>query len=219
MTDTDNPIRVLLIDDHSKIHLALSRWIEAQPDMVLVGQGSNGQEAITLCDEYQPDVVLMDIIMPQMDGIAAARAILAKHPHIKILALSGFQDRDSVQTMLEAGAVGYVLKQSGGDDLANAIRTAASGQTVLSREVMQTLLTANPSTTPQTRARRDYGLTRRELDVLQHLVAGRTNNEIADLMTVSLSTVKFHVSNLLKKLDAATRTEAVARAVEENLVD
>jgi len=212
MTNHD-PIRVILIDDHTKIHFAIGKLLNEVDNIDLIAQGSSGQEAIDLCQQYQPDVILMDVIMPDLSGIEATQAILKRFPTIKILALSGFMDKDSIQAMLEAGAVGYVLKTSNTDELANTIRTAYGGNTVFSTQVMQTLL-SQPTVNP----RKTYGFTRREVDVLSYMVEGLTNSEIAELMTVSVSTVKFHVSNILQKLTVRSRTEAVTRAMEENLV-
>ena len=209
----DDPIRVILIDDHSKIHLAIAKLLAEVDDVDLVAQGSSGQEAIELCKQYQADVILMDVIMPNLSGIEATRTILKQFPKVKILALSGFIDKESIQAMLEAGAVGYVLKTSNTDELVNTIRTAYGGNTVFSKQVMHTLF-SQPTVNP----RKAYGFTRREVDVLSYMVEGLTNSEIAEMMTVSVSTVKFHVSNILQKLTVRTRTEAVSRAMEENLV-
>jgi NarL family two-component system response regulator LiaR len=217
-------IRVVLVDDHSQIHFAISTMLSVHDDIELVGQGSNGLEAIRLCRQLNPDVILLDVVMPDMDGIQATQEIHELMPNIKILALSGFHDKTSVQGMLSAGAVGYVLKTATSDDLVSAIHAAYDGQSVMSLEVMQTLLQTSKQsgvvtdTSQVFDARRDFGLTVREVDVLRHLVAGKTNGEIAEEMIVSLSTVKFHVSNILQKLGATTRTEAVSLAVEKRLV-
>ena len=206
-------IRVALLDDHSKIHLAISALLAEIDDIVLVAQGHSGDMAVDLCHQYQPHVMLMDVIMPGMSGIEATRAVINAYPDMKVLALSGFMDRDSILAMLEAGAVGYVLKASPTEDLVNTIRTAYDGNAVISQEVMQSIIqrqTISPV--------KKYGLTRREVDVLCYIVEGMTNPEIAGKMHVSVSTIKFHVINLLQKLHVSTRTEAVSRAIEENLV-
>ncbi len=211
----NQPIRVVLIDDHSKVHLAIAALLTMLDDIELVAQGSSGQEAVDLCTDFQPDIVLMDVIMPGMNGIDATRDILAQHPNIKIVALSGFQDEDSVKAMLAAGAVGYVLKTSSAQEIASAIRSAYAGSSILSREVIQTLLTPTAAINPRV----EYGLTRRELEILQLMAAGSHNPEIAEAMTLSLSTVKFHVSNILQKLGVSSRTEAVSLALEKKLVN
>jgi NarL family two-component system response regulator LiaR len=207
------PIRVVLADDHSKVHLAISAIIELLDDIELVGQAGNGAEAIQLCAELAPDLVLMDVIMPGMDGIEATKTITSRFPQVRVLALSSFQDEDSVRAMIEAGAVGYLLKNSSIDDLASTLRTAHAGKSVFSWEVTQVLLRP-----PTSVSRSDYQLTQREAEVLKLMVAGLNNREIAEVLVISQSTAKFHVSSILTKLGVASRVEAVALAVEQNLV-
>lgn len=208
----ERTIRVLLADDHSKIHRSISAVIDFIDGMVLVGQASNGEEAVQLCREYQPDVVLMDVVMPKMNGIEATRIIREEFPDIKILALSSFEDEDSVRDMLLAGASGYLLKQGSIDDLAETIRAAYSDKAVFSPEVTQTLLMGADGPT------HDYGLTSREIEILRLMIEGMSNNEIAEVLTISPSTAKFHVGNVLAKLGVTSRVEAVAVAVAQNLV-
>jgi NarL family two-component system response regulator LiaR len=211
----DAVIRIVLVDDHIKVHRAIAAAIDVWDDLELVGQGSNGKEAVQLCEDYGPDVVLMDVIMPEMDGIDATRVISQRFPHIKVLALSSFQDEDSVRAMLEAGAVGYLLKSSSIDDLAQTIRTAHQGTAVFSAEVTQVLLRSSASPPVPSR---DYGLTPRESEVLKLMVEGLNNRQIAEALVVSQSTAKFHVSSILAKLKVESRVEAVALAVERKLV-
>ncbi len=206
-------VRIVLVDDHFRVHRAIGALVDFLNDLELVGQGSNGEEAIQLCKEYNPDVVLMDVIMPGMDGIEATKHICQQFPHIKVVALSSFQDVESVRAMIKAGAVGYLLKNSSIDDLANTIRTVHAGNTVLSPEVTQVLLQLDEAD-----PRQDYGLTPREMEVLAEMINGLNNNQIADVLEISLSTVKFHVSSILTKLDVVSRIEAVALAVEKKLV-
>ena len=211
-------IRVLLVDDHSPIHIAISANIEIFDDeFEIVGHASNGEEAIKLAAQLNPDVILMDVIMPKMDGIEATRRIHEQSPAIKILALSSFQDESSVRDMIKAGAVGYVLKNSSIDDIAHTIRAAYSGKSVFSNEVTQALMNATPEKPPAPTG--DFDLTPREFDVLRLMVKGHNNNQIADELTISLSTAKFHVSSILSKLSASSRVEAVATAIENNLVN
>ena len=205
-------IRVLLADDHSKIHRSIAAVIDFIEGMVLVAQAGNGEEAVQLCREYQPDIVLMDVVMPHMSGIEATRLIREEFPDIKILALSSFEDEDSVRDMLLAGASGYLLKQGSIDDLAETIRAAYSDKAVFSPEVTQALL--RRSDNPQ----HDYGLTSREVEILRLMVDGLSNTEIAAALTISPSTAKFHVGNVLGKLGVTGRVEAVALAVSQNLV-
>lgn len=209
-------IRVLLVDDHSSIHIAITANIEIFDEFEVVGHASNGEEAIKLAQQLNPSVILMDVIMPKMDGIEATRRIHEQQPDIKILALSSFQDDDSVRDMLKAGAVGYVLKNSSIDDIANTIRAAYAGKSVFSQEVTQALMSESSKKANEPTG--DYNLTPRELDVLRLLVKGYNNNQIADDLIISLSTAKFHVSSILSKLSAASRVEAVTIAFEHNLV-
>lgn len=213
MTDTDK-IRVVLVDDHSKIHLAMAKLLSTVDDINLVAHASNGKEAIQLVRRHEPDVVLMDVVMPGLSGIVATREILKFAPHIKILALSGFTDNQAIRDMLEAGAIGYVQKTSSSHDLSNTIRTAYEGKSVLSAKVMQTLLNDPQEKQPEI----DYGFTRREFEVLRYMTEGKTNPDIAEEMTVSVSTIKFHVRNILQKMSVQTRTEAVRQALDNNLI-
>lgn len=210
MTKAQN-IRIILIDDHRRVHQAISEMLSFFDDIELLAQGSNGLEAISLCRQHQPDIVLMDVVMPVMDGVEATRRIIKAQPQIKVLALSSFKDQDTARAMLEAGAVGYVLKDSSVDDLENTIRTTFEGQGVLSPEIMQTLLDypqANP----------EIHLSPREEDVLKLLSSGMTHSEIASRLVISVSTVKYHVTNILDKLGVETKAEALVFAAKNNLI-
>jgi len=207
-------IRIVVVDDHIKVHMGIEAALAAFEDLDLVAHGSNGREALQLCKEHHPDVVLMDVIMPGMNGIEATQAIHTQFPEIKIVALSGFQDDEGVRAMLQAGAIGYVLKTASIDDLAHTIRTAYSGKSVFSPEVMNILLNL-----PQDKPPQDFGLTSREREVLKLLVNGLNNAEIAQALTISLSTTKFHVSRVFAKLGVTNRVEAAALAVEKRLVN
>src|SRR6185295_424465 len=179
-------IRVAVIDDHSKVHLALSAVIEACNDMDLVAHGSDGREALQLCAESHPNVILMDMIMPGMNGIEATRQIHEQFPQIRELALSSFQDEEGVRSMIAAGAVGYILKTSSIDDIAHTIRAAHAGKSVFSPEITQALL-RSPAQVPS----QDFGLTPREREILKLVVDELNNTEIANALTISLSTAKF----------------------------
>jgi NarL family two-component system response regulator LiaR len=214
MTDGNN-IGIILVDDHRRVHQVISEIISFFDDIELLGHGSNGLEAIDLCDRYEPDLVLMDVVMPTMDGVEATKRILNKHPDIKILALSSFQDYDTAHAMLESGAVGYVLKDSSVNELENTIRATVEGKSILSPEIMQTLLT------PPNRGEKqktDVHLSAREQEVLQLFASGMTNGEIAAQLIISVSTVKFHITNILSKLSVDTRAEALVVAAKHNLV-
>ena len=210
-------IRLIVVDDHIKVHQGIAAIIDAFEDLEIVGHASNGQEAISLVYEQQPDLVLMDVIMPVMNGIEATKRIHATQPHIKILALSSFQDADSVRDMLNAGAVGYVLKNASIDDLVHTVRAAHSGKIVLSPEISTLLLEMPHAPAPVHSA--DYGLTQREREILKLVVSGRNNGEIAGTLTISLSTVKFHVSSIFGKLGVTNRVEAARLAMESGLLE
>ncbi len=204
-------IRLLIVDDHAKVHMAISAMMSRIDDIDIVGQANDGEQALALCDQVRPDVILMDVIMPGMDGVEATRQIKERHPGIKILALSSFKDEDPVRLMLRAGAIGYVLKDASISEIAHSIRAAYAGQSILAPEVIQMLL--QPQGDPGA-----YGLTERELEVLHLMVEGLNNTEIADRLIIGLSTAKFHVSNILTKLGVTNRIEAVSLAVEKKLV-
>jgi NarL family two-component system response regulator LiaR len=212
MSDS-NPIRVMLVDDHAVVRSGLAAFLFAFDDLELVAEAGGGREAVRLCEQLQPDVVLMDLVMPEMDGAAATRAIRERWPHIQIVALTSFKEKDLVQGVLEAGAIGYMLKNISADELADAIRAAHAGRPTLAPEAAQALIQA--AREPRTLG---FDLTEREREVLALMVEGLNNPDIAERLIVSRSTVKFHVSNVLSKLGAASRTEAVSLALKHNLV-
>ncbi|MGC9334649.1 MAG: response regulator [Anaerolineae bacterium] len=208
------PIRVLLVDDHAVVRSGLSAFLLAFEDLELVGEASSGEEAVRLCDQLAPDVVLMDLVMPGMDGAQATRAIRKKCPAIQVVALTSFKEQELVEGVLEAGAIGYLLKNVSADELARAIREAHAGRPTLAPEAAQALI----------QARREppkigFDLTDREREVLALLVEGLNNPQIAERLVVSRSTAKFHVSSILSKLGVASRTEAAAVAVKNGLLE
>jgi NarL family two-component system response regulator LiaR len=207
-----SPIRVLIIDDHGMVRKGLITYLKNKTDLDVVGEGRDGKEAIALCEQLQPDVVLMDLIMPELGGIAATRAIHKNWPNIQIIALTSFQERDLVQDVLQAGAISYLLKNIAGDDLADAIRAAYLGRPTLAPEAVQSLIHHDESDSI------GKDLTRREREVLALLVKGLNNPEIADRMCVSRATVKVHVSNVLSKLGVSNRAEAISVAIHKKLV-
>lgn len=209
----ENPIRVLLIDDHRQVHQAVTAILAMEDDIQLVGQGSNGQEAIDLCAELQPDLVLMDVVMPVMDGVTATNCIHKQFPNIKILVLSSFQDHESVYAMLHNGATGYITKSSLTHELIDTVRTTHQGQVVLSPEVAARLLQQEPLSKVER-----FHLTDRELEVLVLMASGQTMNQMAQALVISASTVKFHINNILSKLGVKTRSEALIIAAKNNLV-
>jgi NarL family two-component system response regulator LiaR len=206
-------IRILITDDHALVRTGLRYFLLTSDDLELVGEAASGEEALQQCAQLQPDVVLMDLIMPNMNGIAAIRTIRARWPHIQIITLTNFQEAGLVQEALQAGAVGYLLKNVTGDELTNAIRAAYAGRPTLAPEAAQALIqVATQSPAPGT------DLTAREREVLALMVKGLSNPEMAERLMVSLSTVKFHISSIYSKLDVTSRAEAVAVACQYQLV-
>lgn len=204
----------MLVDDHAVVRSGLSTFLMTCDDMELVGEASSGEHALSLCSQAKPDVVLMDLVMPGMDGATATRLIREKCPEIQVIALTSFKEQELVQGALQAGAIGYLLKDISADELANAIRAAYAGKPTLAPEAAQALIQA----TRLPAEKIGFDLTDREREVLTLMVEGLNNNEIADRLVVSHSTAKFHVSSILSKLGAASRTEAVAIALQNNLV-
>jgi NarL family two-component system response regulator LiaR len=211
MTDT-NRIRVMLVDDHAVVRSGLGAFLSVIPDLELVGEAENGDEAVVRCGLLQPDVILMDLIMPGTDGVAATRLIHEKYPRVHVIALTSFQEDALVQGALEAGATGYLMKNISARELANAIRSAHAGKMTLSPEAAEALVHAH------TQARESDGLTDREQEVLKLMVDGLNNAQIAERLVVSLSTVKYHISNILMKLGVENRVAAVTTAIQKKLV-
>jgi NarL family two-component system response regulator LiaR len=191
----------------------LKYLIDVIDTIVVVGEASNGIEAIQLFEQLAPDVVLMDLVMPEMDGIEATRRITEENPGACVIMLSSFQEEDMVQKALEAGAVGYLTKNVSSAELTDAIEKASAGIPTLSPEATQALIQANIRS-----AKPDYNLSPRELEVLEKLVAGLSNPQIAEVLFISRATVKRHVSNIFSKLGVSNRTEAVALAIKDDIV-
>jgi two-component system, NarL family, response regulator LiaR len=206
-------IRILLVDDHAVVRSGLSKFLMVNKDLELVGEASDGTEAIQMAGLHKPDVVLMDLMMPGMDGITATREIHLKYPQIKIIALTSFSEQNMVQGALQAGAAGYLQKNVTAVELGNAIRSAYAGRMTLSPEAVQVLAqSVTQSHLPGNE------LTERERDVLHCMVDGLNNNEIAEMLVISLGTVKFHISNIFQKLGVDSRVEAVNLAIEQKMV-
>lgn len=206
-------IRVMLVDDHAVVRRGLSTFFLTSDDLRLVGEATGGEEAVRLCESLQPDVVLMDLVMPGMDGVEATRTIRERWPHIRVIALTSFETDELVQGALQAGAISYLLKNVTALELAEAIRAAHTGRSTLAPEATQVLVRAAQQPEPP-----GQDLTPREREVLALLVQGLSNNEIAEQLTLAHSTVKFHVSNILSKLGASSRAHAVALAVQHKLI-
>jgi two-component system, NarL family, response regulator LiaR len=201
----------MIVDDHAVVRSGLSAFLLAFDDLEYVGEAGGGEDAVRQCLALRPDVILMDLVMPDVDGAEATRRIKEACPDVKVIALTSYKEDDLVQGALKAGALSYLLKNVSADELAGAIRAAYAGRSTLAPEAAQVLIKA--ATDPA-----DEGLTSRELEILQLMVAGESNPDIAARLFVSRSTVKFHVSNILMKLGAASRTEAVAIALQRRLV-
>jgi NarL family two-component system response regulator LiaR len=208
----DQKIRIMLVDDHAVVRSGLSAFLTVNPDLELVGEAENGEQAVIRANLLKPDVILMDLMMPVMDGVAATRAIKQQNPGIQIVALTSFQEDELVQNALKAGAVGYLMKNVSSRELSAAIHAAKDGKMTLSPEAAQALVRATQQ------ASETEILTEREREVLKLMVEGLNNAEIAERLVVSLSTVKYHISNILMKLGVDNRVGAVTLALQKKLV-
>lgn len=213
MTES-RPVRVMIVDDHGMLRAGLRLFLAGADGLEFVGEAVDGSEAITLCAQVKPDVVLMDMVMPDMDGATATRIIREQFPRVQVLALTSFHEEDLVQKALQAGAIGYLLKNVSAQELTQAIYDAHAGRSTLSQEATELLIQAarRKSSHPE------FRLTDREREVLALIAEGLSNAEIAERLTISLSTVKFHVGNILRQLGVSSRTEAAALAWQHDLV-
>ncbi|MGG3915226.1 response regulator [Rossellomorea vietnamensis] len=207
-------IKVVFVDDHEMVRIGVSSYLSAQADIDVVGEASDGKEGVQLALELRPDIILMDLVMKEMDGIQATKEIIQDWPDAKIIIVTSFLDDDKVYPALEAGAVSYMLKTSKASEIAEAVRKTHNGQSILEPEVtgkMMTRMRQKAVSHPHEE------LTNRELEILLLMTQGKTNQEIADELFIALKTVKTHVSNILSKLGVQDRTQAVIYAFKHDL--
>ena len=207
-------IKVLIVDDHSLVRNGIKTILGIYDDIEVIGEAENGKEALEICGKCLPDVVLMDLVMPELNGIEATKKILESWPTIKVVTLTSFVDKKLIEDSLKAGAIGYVLKNISGENLVATIRDAEKGKSTLSSEASDFLISniKKPAVV-------EYQLTNQEKNILGCLVEGLSNKNIAQKLVLSLSTVKFHVSNILNKLGASSRAEAISIAIKNKLVE
>jgi two-component system, NarL family, response regulator LiaR len=206
---------VVFVDDHEMVRIGISAYLSAQPDIEVVGEASNGREGVKLALELKPDVILMDLVMTEMDGIEATKQIIDSWPDAKIIIVTSFLDDEKVYPALEAGATSYMLKTSKASEIANAVRSTYEGQSVLEPEVTGKMMMKMRKKEPTALHEQ---LTNREMEILLLMAQGKTNQEIGDELFIALKTVKVHVSNILGKLEVQDRTQAVIYAFKHSLV-
>jgi two-component system, NarL family, response regulator LiaR len=209
-------IRVLFVDDHEMVRIGVSAYLSSQDDIEVIGEASDGKEGVQLALELRPDIILMDLVMKEMDGIEATKRIIKKWPEAKIIIVTSFLDDEKVYPALEAGATSYLLKTSKASEIADAIRETYKGQSILEPEVTGKIMKKMRQT------KKEYPhdkLTEREKEVLLLMAEGKSNQEIADELFIALKTVKVHVSNILAKLEVQDRTQAVIYAFKHHLVE
>lgn len=208
-----NKIKVLIVDDHPLVRFGIKAYIQNCYDIDVVGEAENAEKCIQICEKNLPDVILMDILLPEKNGIEATTQILKKWPEVKIIILTSFYDSDLIQSAIKAGAAGYFLKKESGKTIINGIRDAFKGQINLSPEITKVMVSEikNPLS-------KRYQLTKQEKNILSLMVEGLSNKDIAKKLYLSKSTVQFHITNILSKLGVSKRTEAVFVALKNNLV-
>jgi two-component system, NarL family, response regulator LiaR len=208
-------IRVVFVDDHEMVRIGVSSYLSAQPDIEVVGEADDGKKGVELALELRPDIILMDLVMKEMDGIEATKQIIEQWPEAKVIIVTSFLDDEKVYPALEAGATSYMLKTSKAGEIANAVRATYHGQSVLEPEVtgkMMVKMRQKNTHLPH------EDLTTREIEILLLMAEGKTNQDIADELFIALKTVKTHVSNILSKLNVQDRTQAVIYAFKHSLI-
>ncbi|HHT73293.1 MAG TPA: response regulator transcription factor [Firmicutes bacterium] len=213
---TSQPIRVLVVDDHEMVRRGLVSYLETEDGIEVVGEASDGSQAVKFCRDLTPDVILMDLIMQETDGITATKEIKAEFPHVQVIILTSFVDEKLIFPALEAGALSYLLKTSTAEEIVKAIRSARESQSIIEPQVASRMVSRIQSASNSRPPHEE--LTQRELEVLRLIGEGMTNQEIAEKLFIGIKTVKTHVSNILSKLGVADRTQAAVYAHRHNLV-
>lgn len=211
---------ILIVDDHTVLREGIRTLLSQEKDLSIVGEAADGEEAVHLAGELKPDIVIMDIVMPVMNGVEATRRIRQLYPDISVLVLSAFSDIGYIVDLLEAGVSGYLLKSSAGKELVKAVRAVRSGESVLDPEVTRKLVQRLASLSKTTDRREDGGqLTARELEILKWAARGLSNKEISEKLVISLRTVKAHLTNIFNKLGCGSRTDAIIKGLKQGLID
>lgn len=219
MMDSTERIKVLIVDDHQVVRQGLRTFLELQEDVVVVGEAEDGQTAVEMVRQLNPNVVLMDLVMPRLDGISATRQVKSLNTNVKIIALTSFTEDDKVFPAIQAGASSYLLKDVSPDDLVEAIRAAYRGEARLHPDIARKLMEQVAHQPTLSREPQAEGLTERERDVIQLVARGCSNQEIAKELVISEKTVKTHVSNILNKLNLEDRTQLAIYAIKKGLVN
>jgi len=212
-----NSVKVLLVDDHEMVRIGLAAVLGTEEGIEVVGEASGGREGLRLAELYKPDVVLMDLVMEEMDGIETTRRLTESMPECKVIVLTSYLDDEKLYPVIEAGAFSYLLKTSRASEIASAIRAAANGQPVLESQVASKMM--NRLRQSKTEALPHHELTEREMEVLKLIAQGRSNQEVADELYIGIKTVKFHVTNILAKLGVEDRTQAAIYAHKNGLAE
>ncbi len=223
MMTPEEKIKVLIVDDHQIVRQGLRTFLELHEDIIVIGEAGDGQTAVEMARQHNPDVILMDLVMPRLDGIEATRQVKSLNDNIKVIALTSFTEDDKVFPAVQAGASSYLLKDVSPDDLVGAIRAVHRGQSQLhpdiARKLMDAMRTGPPSDAKREAATPAMELTKRERDVVRLVAQGRSNQEIAQALVISDKTVKTHVSNILSKLDLEDRTQLAIYAIKNGLAE
>ncbi len=219
MDNQPETIKVLIVDDHQVVRQGLRTFLELQEDILVIGEAGNGEAAVAMAGQSMPDVILMDLAMPGLDGITATSRIKSICPDTKVIALTSFTEDDKIFPALQAGASSYLLKDVTPDELVDAIRAAHHGETRLHPDVMRRLVDQVARQTPAKQSSPIPGITERELEVIQLVAQGKSNREIAEALTISDKTAKAHISNILGKLELNDRTQLAIYAIKNGLVD